>query len=137
MTSPTQEDEEVKYRFSRPVRLWAVGIGLAVSIAGTVLCLVLRAWEGVVGGILGVSLGVQLMAQQLGVRARLPIRFAHGPLPQFLVSVAVLALVMTLVALHSRDIVPVVAVGGVLFTLLLIQFWWEKHRSQERGFPQR
>lgn len=125
-----QEHEEIRYRFSRPVRLSAVSVGLVFFIAATVACLILRAWDGVVGcsmGVLGVG---SLLAQQLGIGVRLTARFPHGPLPRLLASVVFLALVTALVAVESGNTVTPVTVAGVLAALLLVHFWWEKRRSQ-------
>ena len=49
MIPPAQQDEEIKYRFSRSVRVWAGIVCFAGAIAGTVTLVVLRSWEGVGG----------------------------------------------------------------------------------------
>jgi hypothetical protein len=124
-----QGDEEVKYRFSRPVRLGAASLGFAFFLGGTIAFLVVRSWEGVVLCLIGVFGVGSLLAQQLGIRIRFAGKLPQGPLARLVLSAAVLALVMALVAIKSDNEASAAGVGSVLFALLLLQFWWEKRRN--------
>lgn len=126
MTSPSQKDGEIRYRFSRLVRVWAGIVTLVIAIGATVMSFVLGDWEGVAVVLLAVFGIGGLLAQQMGVGAWLTSRFPHAPLPRLLLSLAALALV----AVVSRDTVVIVSVAAVLSLSNLTGFWWDRWRSQ-------
>jgi hypothetical protein len=130
MIPPAQQDEEIKYRFSRSVRVWAGIVCFAGAIAGTVTLVVLRSWEGVGGMVIGVYGTGDLLTQQLGFNPRLARWIRHATLPWTLVSAGILALA----AERGANIVVVAVVAAGLCVWGLFSFWHQR-RGRQRQQP--
>jgi hypothetical protein len=128
MTPPDEGGGEMKYRFTRPVRLSLVTAGFVAAIAGTVTFSVAGDWDAVAGCLVAVFGIGGLLAQQLRVGTWLTDKFPHAPLPRLVTSLAILGLV----AVVSRNTALIVAVAAVLSAWNLIQFWWERRRSRSQ-----
>jgi hypothetical protein len=122
-----QNDEGMKYRFSRPARRWVVTIAFVMAIAGTVMFFAVGDWDAVAAFLVGVFGIGGLLARQLGIGTWLTDKFPHAPLPRLLTSVAILGIV----AVASRNPELIMAVAGVLFAWNVVQFWWDKRRSEK------
>jgi hypothetical protein len=127
MVPPAHQDEEIRYRFSRPVRVWAGIVCFAAAIAGTVTLVVLRSWEGVGGMVIGVYGTGDLLAQQLGLNHRLARTIRHATLLWVLVSAAILALA----AVRGANIVVIAVVAAGLCVWDLFSYW-HRRRARQR-----
>jgi hypothetical protein len=122
---PDQE-EEIKYRFSRPVRIWSGVVCFIAAIAGTITLVVLRAWDGVVGMLIAVYGTGDLLGEQLGFSTRLARKIRHATLPWLAVSVAILVLA----AVRGVNIVVIAVLAAVLSVWNLISFRYQRRTRQ-------
>jgi len=125
-----EQDQEIKYRFSRPVRVWTGVVCFSASIAGTITLVLLREWDGLLGMAIAVYGTGDLLAEQLGLSTRLARKIRHATPFWLLVSVAILALA----AVRGVNIV-VIAVLAVVFSAWGLTSFWYQRRTRQRQLP--
>jgi hypothetical protein len=126
MIGPGQ-DEEIKYRFSRPLRIWSGVIAFVTAIAGTITLVVLREWDGLLGMLIAVYGIGDLLAEQLGLGTRLARKIRHATLLWVLVSVAILVLA----AMQGVSPIVIAVVAAMLLAWDVFSFRY--HRGTRQG----
>jgi hypothetical protein len=126
MTSPTSQDAETTYRFSRRVRVSAGMVVFVASVAGTITLAVLGEWNGVFGTLIAVYGTGDLLAEQLGFRIRLARKIRNATLLWLVISVAILVVA----AIQGVNPIVIAILAGIFLVWDLFSFRYQRRTMQ-------